>query len=82
MTFTVHLYLETPLSEQTLGALADQLIDGEEAILRVEDAAKVDENIDTSSLTSNEHRLNPATPRTHAATYCAISRSGKDRSPP
>ena len=54
MTFAVHLYLETPLSEQALGALADQLIDGEEAILRVEDTAKVDENIDASSLTSNE----------------------------
>jgi arsenate reductase len=54
LTFTVHLYLETPLSEQALLDLADQLIDGEETILRTEDAAKVEPDVDPSSLTLDE----------------------------
>ena len=54
LTFTVHLYLETPLSEQALRALADQLIDGKEAILRAGDAAKVEPDVDPSSLTPDE----------------------------
>ena len=54
LAFTVHLYLETPLSEQALHALADQLIDGEEAILRAGDAAKIESNVDPSSLTPDE----------------------------
>ena len=35
-------------------ALADQLIDGEETILRTEDAAKVEPDVDPSSLTPDE----------------------------
>ena len=54
LTFTVHLYLETPLSEQALRGLADRLIDGEETILRTEDAAKVEPDVDASSLTPDE----------------------------
>ena len=54
LTFAVHLYLETPLSEQALRGLADQLIDGEETILRTEDAAKVEPDVDPSSLTPDE----------------------------
>ena len=52
LTFTVHLYLETPLSEQALRALADQLIDGKEAILRAGDAARVEQM--STSLTPDE----------------------------
>ena len=52
--FRVQLYLETPSSVQALHALADQLIDGEMAILRTEDVAKVEPSVDPSSLTPSE----------------------------
>ena len=52
--FRVRLYLETPPSKQALHALADQLIDGEKAILRTEGVAKVEPCVDPSSLTPSE----------------------------